>query len=40
MDEQAAGAILDEQRFSQRLAEWFAGHFRTHDARLHKFLTH
>lgn len=38
MDEQAAGAILDEERFGARLAEWFAGHFRTHDARLHRFL--
>ena len=40
MDEQAGGAILDEERFAQRLAQWFAGHFQTHDARLHKFLTH
>ena len=38
MDEQAGGAILDEERFGARLAEWFAGHFRTHDARLHRFL--
>ena len=38
MDEQAAGAILDEERFAQRLARWFAGHFQSHDARLHRFL--
>ena len=38
MDEQAGGGILDDERFSARLAEWFSGHFRTHDARLHKFL--
>jgi hemerythrin-like metal-binding protein len=40
MDEQAGGAILDEERFAQRLSQWFAGHFQTHDARLHKFLMH
>ena len=38
MDEQAGGAILDEERFGQRLAQWFVGHFQTHDARLHRFL--
>lgn len=38
MDEQVGGAILDEERFAQRLAQWFAGHFQTHDARLHRFL--
>jgi hemerythrin len=38
MDEQADGAVLDEERFAQRLAQWFAGHFQTHDARLHRFL--
>jgi hemerythrin-like metal-binding protein len=38
MDEQVGGAILDEERFAQRLARWFAGHFQTHDARLHRFL--
>lgn len=38
MDEQAGGAILDEQAFADRLAEWFSGHFRTHDARLHRHL--
>jgi hemerythrin-like metal-binding protein len=38
MDEQVGGGILDEERFAQRLARWFAGHFQTHDARLHRFL--
>lgn len=38
MEEQVAGRVLDEQRFAARLAEWFSGHFRTHDARLHRFL--
>jgi hemerythrin-like metal-binding protein len=35
MDAQADGAALDDARFGAQLAEWFAGHFRTHDARLH-----
>lgn len=38
MDEQASGAILDEERFAARLAQWFSGHFGTHDVRLHRFL--
>jgi hemerythrin-like metal-binding protein len=38
MDQQASGAILDEEAFAARLAEWFGAHFRTQDARLHKFL--
>jgi hemerythrin len=38
MDEHAGGAVLDEEAFAARLAEWFSAHFRTHDARLHKFL--
>lgn len=38
MDEQAGGATLDEERFSARLGQWFAGHFQTHDARLHRYL--
>ncbi len=29
---------LDDARFGAQLAEWFAGHFRTHDARLHRHL--
>ena len=38
MDEQADGSVLDDARFGAQLAEWFAGHFRTHDARLHRNL--
>ncbi len=38
MDEQAGGGVLDEERFSARLADWFSVHFRTHDARVHRFL--
>lgn len=38
MDEQATGSILDEERFAARLAQWFGGHFQTHDARVHRFL--
>ncbi|BAV32575.1 hemerythrin [Sulfuricaulis limicola] len=29
---------FDEQQFALRLGEWFTGHFRTHDARLHRNL--
>jgi hemerythrin-like metal-binding protein len=38
MDAQAEGAELDDAQFGGQLAEWFAGHFRTHDARLHHHL--
>lgn len=38
MDAQAEGAILDDSRFGAELAEWFAGHFRTHDSRFHRSL--
>ena len=38
MDMHAAGAVLDDAQFGQELAEWFAGHFRTHDARFHRSL--
>lgn len=38
MDAQADGEALDDERFGGQLAEWFAGHFRTHDARLHRHL--
>jgi hemerythrin len=38
MDEQAEGAELDDAQFGGQLAEWFAGHFRTQDARFHHFL--
>ena len=29
---------FDEQQFALRLGTWFTGHFRTHDARLHRNL--
>jgi hemerythrin len=38
MDAQAGGAALDDAAFAARLAEWFSAHFRTQDARLHRFL--
>jgi hemerythrin len=38
MDEQADGTPLDEEQFAARLAQWFSGHFQTHDAGLHRFL--
>jgi hemerythrin-like metal-binding protein len=38
MDEQAGGGVLDSRRFGRRLADWFVGHFQTHDARLHRHL--
>jgi hemerythrin-like metal-binding protein len=40
MDEQAAGTALDDDDLASRLENWFGSHFRTHDARLHKFLEH
>jgi hemerythrin-like metal-binding protein len=38
MDEHSEHGVLDDDAFSARLAAWFADHFRTHDARLHKYL--
>jgi hemerythrin-like metal-binding protein len=38
MDEQVESGVLDGAAFGARLAEWFGGHFRTHDASLHRFL--
>jgi hemerythrin-like metal-binding protein len=39
MDDYEAGAFDDaEGAFAERLGEWFGRHFRTLDARLHKFL--
>jgi hemerythrin-like metal-binding protein len=38
MDQQADGLVLDDARFAARLAEWFSGHFQTHDARFHRHL--
>lgn len=39
MDEQAEGGSLDDESFAARLSEWFSGHFRTHDARLHRSIS-
>lgn len=38
MDAQADGAVLDDAQLGAALAEWFGGHFRTHDARFHRHL--
>lgn len=38
MDAYEDGQLYDEPRFARVLSEWFVGHFRTHDARLHKYL--
>jgi hemerythrin-like metal-binding protein len=38
MDEQSEHGILDDAAFSARLAAWFGDHFRSHDAKLYKFL--
>ena len=38
MEVQDQGAAMDAdaiRAFADRVAEWFSGHFRTHDARLH-----
>lgn len=39
MDEVHEQGVLDDARFSQRLGGWFGDHFRSHDVRLHRFLT-
>lgn len=38
MDEVRASDHYDPEPLSQRLSEWFGEHFRTHDARLHRWL--
>jgi len=38
MDEYEAGSSSVEERFSERISEWFGLHFRTHDARFHRHL--
>lgn len=40
MDEYMDNPALDEEKFSDRLNDWFVKHFSTKDARLHKFLHH
>jgi hemerythrin-like metal-binding protein len=38
MDAYDDGKLYDEPQFARVLSEWFIGHFKTHDARLHKHL--
>jgi hemerythrin-like metal-binding protein len=38
MDAYDDGRLFDEREFARVLGEWFTGHFRTRDARLHKHL--
>jgi hemerythrin-like metal-binding protein len=32
--------LFDESQLAARLTDWFTGHFKTHDARLHHHLPH
>jgi hemerythrin len=36
MDDYEDGEFFSEEPFARRLKTWFAEHFRTHDARLHR----
>jgi len=38
MDDYEDGESFSEALFAQQLKTWFAGHFRSHDARLHRRL--
>lgn len=38
MDTFDYGAVYDETAFAERLRRWFMEHFKTHDARLHRYL--
>ena len=38
MDDYEDGEFFSEALFAQQLQAWFAGHFRSHDARLHRRL--
>ncbi|MGQ0430162.1 MAG: bacteriohemerythrin [Gammaproteobacteria bacterium] len=38
LDEVTAAGRYDPQQLSSRLLAWFVEHFRTHDARLHRWL--
>ena len=38
MDDYEDGIMPSEEELSQRLNSWFSVHFRTQDARLHKYL--
>ncbi len=38
MDDYEDDDFFSEDQFAQQLGSWFTGHFRTHDARLHRQL--
>ncbi len=38
MDVYEDQALFDEQAFAESLSRWFTDHFRTKDARFHKYL--
>jgi hemerythrin-like metal-binding protein len=38
MDDYEDKNVFNEPQFSEKLQAWFTGHFRTHDARLHRSL--
>lgn len=40
MDQYEDDERFDERELARRLTDWFAIHFRTHDARLHRSLAH
>lgn len=40
MDEYEQSENIDNEVFAEKLNNWFGEHFRTKDARLHKFLEH
>ncbi len=40
IDEYTDRPTLDETIFSEQLNSWFFNHFKTKDARVHKFLQH
>ncbi len=39
MDAVESPADYDPEALGRRLSKWFTGHFRTHDSRLHRWLT-
>lgn len=39
MDDYEDGVVPSEEDLAQRLSAWFSDHFRSKDARLHKYLT-
>ena len=38
MDDYEDGELFSEALLAQQLKTWFSGHFRSHDARLHRYL--